>query len=89
LPYRRGVPQRQQSAGKPKFFQGTAAWPAGRLDAVRRHPAGGPLRAFNLGVGKNMGYFGACRWISPRPTPPCPMTAIIRGSRCVSSITNR
>jgi outer membrane usher protein len=90
MPSPPGVPQRQQSAGKPKFFQGTllhglpAGWTLyGGTQLADRY------RAFNLGVGKNMGELGACRWISPRPTPPCPMTASIRGSRCVSSITSR
>ncbi len=59
-PLRRGVPQRQQPAGNARFFQSTA---------MHGLPAGWTLyggaqladryRAFNLGVGKNMGYFGA------------------------------
>jgi outer membrane usher protein len=68
--------------GKPKFFQGTllhglpAGWTLyGGTQLADRY------RAFNLGVGKTWAG-GRCRWISPRPTPPCPMTAIIRGSRC-------
>ena len=39
-----GVPQRQQPAGNARFFpEHGYAWPAGRLDPVRRRPAGGPL----------------------------------------------
>jgi hypothetical protein len=39
--------------------------------------------------GKTWASSAPYRWISPRPTPPCLMTASIRGSRCVFSITSR
>ncbi len=44
-------------------------------------------RAFNLGVGKNMGYFGALSLDITQANATL-TTANIRGSRCVFSITN-
>ncbi len=85
--YRSGNDQQEE----PKFFQSTvlhglpAGWTLyGGTQLADRY------RAFNLGVGKNMGDFGAVSLDrTPRPTPPCPTTAIIRGSRFASSITSR
>ncbi len=84
-----GVPQRQQSAGNARFFPGTA---------MHGLPAGWTLyggtqladryRAFNLGVGKNMGYFGALSLDITQANATRLTTANIRGSRCVFSITN-
>ena len=45
-------------------------------------------RAFNLGVGKNMGYFGALSLDITQANATRLTTANIRGSRCVFSITN-
>lgn len=83
--YRSGNSQQET----PDFFQSTA---------MHGLPAGWTLyggtqladryRAFNLGVGKNMGYFGALSLDITRPTPRWRTTASIRDSRCVSSITN-
>ncbi|STV03295.1 outer membrane protein for export and assembly of type 1 fimbriae [Klebsiella pneumoniae] len=83
--YRSGNSQQET----PDFFQGTA---------MHGLPAGWTLyggtqladryRAFNLGVGKNMGYFGALSLDITQATPPWLTTANIRGSRCVFSITN-
>ncbi len=79
--YRSGNSQQET----PDFSGHGHAWPAGRLDA--RRPTGRPLSRFNLGVGKNMGYFGALSLDITQANATWLTTANIRGSRCVFSIT--
>ena len=83
--YRSGNEQQEE----PSFFQSTllhglpAGWTLyGGTQLADRY------RAFNMGLGKNMGDWGRCRWILPRPTPRSPMTANTRDSRYAFSITN-
>lgn len=83
--YRSGNSQQET----PDFFRGTvmhglpAGWTLyGGTQLADRY------RAFNLGVGKNMGYFGALSLDITQANATWLTTANIRGSRCVFSITN-
>lgn len=83
--YRSGNDQQEE----PTFFRApysTASRLAGPCTAVRNWQTATAPSIW--GWEKIWGCWERCRWTSLRPMPLCPMTANIRDSRCVSSITN-